>query len=61
MKTIAQIIHQINLPLTIDNDNERRLYFESGCGFWTRRLYASNNEDVIYFENSDGFIRDNRQ
>ena len=58
MKTIGQIIHQKEFPLTFDNDKENRIYFENDGGFWTRRKYASNNEDVIYFEDSNRFIKE---
>ena len=62
MKTIAQQINwdfKINGVLEIRNQNDKRIYIENSKGYWSRREYDSEGNE-IYFENSDGNVEDNR-
>jgi len=62
MKTIAQQINwdfKINGVLEIRNQNGKRIYIENSKGYWSRREYDSEGNE-IYFENSDGNVEDNR-
>jgi hypothetical protein len=62
MKTIAQQINwdfKINGVLEIRNKNDKRIYIENSKGYWSKREYDSEGNE-IYFENSDGNVEDNR-
>jgi uncharacterized membrane protein len=62
MKTIAQQINwdfKINGVLEIRNQNDKRIYIENSKGYWSKREYDSEGNE-IYFENSDGNVEDNR-
>ena len=59
MKTIAEIIHHNKFPLEIFDSNGNECYFEDKSGYWQTRIFGIHN-DLIYFENSDGWIEDNQ-
>jgi hypothetical protein len=48
-----------NGNLIIREENDNLIYQEGLSGFWDRREFDSNGV-VIYYENSDGVITDNR-
>ena len=59
MKTIAQQIKwdfEANGDLEIKDKNGRRIYFEVSDGYWSKREYDSEGNE-IYFENSKGAMR----
>ena len=60
--TIAQQINwdfKTNGNLEIKDKNGNKIYFESSNGFW-RKWELDSQGKVIYWENSEGKIRDNR-
>jgi hypothetical protein len=62
MKTIAQQINwdfKTNGILEIRDKNDNLIYFEYSDGCWAKREYDSRGNE-IYYENSDGTIKDNR-
>ena len=62
MKTIAQQIKwdfKTNGNLEIKDKNDKLIYLEFSSGYWAKHEYDSQG-NVIYFENSNGGIRDNR-
>ena len=59
MKSIGEILHHIKFPLEFVDSNGNECYFEDEYGYWQRRIYGIDN-NLIYFENSDGWIEDNQ-
>ena len=62
MKTIAQQIKwdfEANGTLEIKDKNGNLIYWENLNGFWSKREYDSQGNE-IYYEDSDGKIIDNR-
>ena len=60
--TIGQQINwdfKTNGNLEIKDKNGNKIYFESSNGFW-RKWELDSQGKVIYWENSEGKIRDNR-
>jgi hypothetical protein len=58
-KTIAQQLGVTKFPFLIEDENDSTIYSESSNGYWVKRKYDSNYNDV-YYENSNGKIIDNR-
>ena len=48
-----------NGDLEIQDKNGRRIYYERSNGFWRKREYDSE-DNLIYYETSNGEIIDNR-
>jgi len=59
MKTIAQQLNVKDFPFIIKDDNGKRTYYEDSTGYWIKREYDKEGNE-IYYENSDGIIEDNR-
>ena len=59
MKTIAQQLNIKDFPFEIKDKNGNITYFEDSTGYWYKKEYDSNVNE-IYFENSYGKIIDNR-
>ena len=58
--TIAQQRGVTKFPFIIKDDAGNEIYFETGKGSWYKAKW--DNEGVrIYYENSSGYIVDNRQ
>jgi hypothetical protein len=58
-KTLAQQLGINNFPFDIKDNNGNCIYFEKSYGYWFKREINHNNK-VIYYENSNGFIDDDR-
>ena len=58
MKTIAQQLNVTEFPFIIKDKNGNVIYSEDSYQYWVKTEYDSNG--LIYFENSDGKIIDNR-
>ena len=61
-QTIGQWLNwdfEANGFLEINYNNGKRIYLEISSGFWTKREYDSQGNE-IYIEYSDGEIIDNR-
>ena len=61
-KTIAQQINwdfEVNGSLEILDKNGNRIYWENSGGYWAKWGCNSRGNE-IYFQDSDGEIRDNR-
>jgi hypothetical protein len=61
-QTIGQWLNwdfKINEVLEIKDKNGLIIYRESSYGYWRKREYDSDG-NVIYYENSNGLIDDNR-
>ena len=61
-QTIGQWLNwdfEANGILEIRNKNGDLLYYEHSSGYWEKREFDSQGNQ-IYFENSDGDIKDNR-
>ena len=56
--TIAQQLKIKKFPFTIKDSKGNEIYFEFN-GFWSKREYDTNGKQ-IYYEDSDGYIKDNR-
>jgi hypothetical protein len=56
--TIAQQLKIKEFPFTIKDSKGNEIYFEFN-GFWSKREYDTNGKQ-IYYEDSDGYIKDNR-
>ena len=59
MKTIANIIHHKNFPIEIRDSNGDQIYYEDSEGDWWKSEY-DDKCNLIYSEDSDGFINDKR-
>jgi len=61
MKTIAEQLKITEFPFRIGDSRGNVIYREDSNKFWMKREYDElNNDNVIYFENSDGLIIDTR-
>jgi hypothetical protein len=62
MKTIAeQLKHDFNKgALRLYDSNGDIIYYENSDGFWVKREFDSKYGNLIYSEDSNGIIRDNR-
>jgi hypothetical protein len=61
-QTIGQWLNwdfEANRYLTINDRNGRQRYHEVSGGHWRKREYDSQG-NTIYYEDSDGHIKDNR-
>ncbi len=58
-KTIAQQLGVTEFPFRIKDKRGRLIYLEYDDGFWARWEYDDKGNE-IYYQNSDGEIRDNR-
>ena len=58
-QTFAQFLNIKVFPFEIKDKNGNRIYSEYSDGYWYRYEY-DHDGNVIYFENSEGKIRDNR-
>ena len=54
MKTIAQQLNIKTVPFIIRNDNQMIIYFEDSNGYWYKRGFDEQNNE-IYFEDSDKY------
>ena len=54
MKTIAQQLNVKTVPFIIRNDNQMIIYFEDSNGYWYKRGFDEQNNE-IYFEDSDKY------
>ena len=52
MKSIANIIHQINFDLIIRNANGDLIYWEDSMGYWAKRKFDLNL-NKYYYENGE--------
>jgi hypothetical protein len=59
MKTIAQQLNVKKFPFEIKNSQGKEIYYEESNRYWCKREYDSQG-NVIYLENSEGLIMDNR-
>ena len=59
MKTIAQQLNITKFPFEIMNKNNNLIYYEDINGFWYKWEF-DEKANIIYSENSDGIIEDNR-
>lgn len=62
MQTIAQQIKwnfAKDGSLQIRDGKENLIYYEQACGYWSKREYNENGNE-IYYEDSKGVIDDNR-
>lgn len=59
MKTIAQIIHHKSFTLRIHDDAGNLIFYEYSNGDWYRCQYDPNGTE-IYYDNSAGYVVDNR-
>jgi len=57
--TIAQQLKVTEFPFVIKDSRGKEIYYEDLKGYWSKREYDSNNNQ-IYFENSRGEIIDKR-
>ena len=60
MKSIAEIIHHKNFPLTIRDSNGKQLYREFSSGGWYKQEVELDGTE-IYYESSTGCVRDDRE
>jgi len=59
MKTIAQQLNVTEFPFEILDKNGGVIYSEDSSGSWSK-FEHNEKGDVIYYEDSDGLIIDNR-
>jgi len=59
MKTIAEQLNIKEFPFEITDKNGYVIYFENLDKRWYKQEFGSNI-NIIYFENSNGYIEDNR-
>jgi hypothetical protein len=59
MKTIAQQLNVKEFPFEIRDKNGKLIYWEDSDGYWSKREYDSNGNE-IYYESSTGVIVDDR-
>ena len=59
MKTIAKQLKVTEFPFEIHDKNGNQIYYEDSDGDWYKNEFDSD-DNVIYFENSKGTIKDNR-
>jgi hypothetical protein len=57
--TIAQQLGVTKFPFVIRDENGNKIYWEARNRFWSKREYDGDGYE-IYFERSDGFIKNNR-
>ena len=57
--TIAQQLKIKEFPFEIRDSNGKEIYAENSYGYWIKYEYDSVGQ-VIYYEQSDGLIVDNR-
>jgi hypothetical protein len=58
-QTIAQFLNVKDFPFVIKDKNGNIIYREYSNGYWVKREYDDQGKE-IRFENSDGYIIDNR-
>ena len=58
-KTLIQQLKINKFPFEIRDNNGNCIYFEKYYGYWFKREIDRNNKE-IYYENSNGFIDDDR-
>ena len=58
-QTIAQFLNVKDFPFVIKDKNGNEIYREYSTGFWIKRVY-NDEGNVIYYENSDGYIINKR-
>lgn len=59
MKTIAEQLNIKDFPFIIKDKNGKVIYKEYSKGYW-EKFKLDKNDYVLYFENSVGYITDNR-
>jgi hypothetical protein len=59
MKTIAQQLQIKDFPFMIKDKDGNLIYYEDSTGYWFKSERNDNGKE-IYYENSDGIIKDNR-
>ena len=59
MKTKAQQLNIKQFPFEIKDENGNLIYFEDITNFWVKREFDENNNQM-YYENSNGLTEDNR-
>ena len=57
MKTIAEQLNIKTFPFTIKVDG-KQVYSETSYGYWCKSEYQDG--ELVYYENSDGYVEDNR-
>jgi hypothetical protein len=57
--TIAQQLKVTDFPFIIKDKDGNQIYLEASDGYWSKREYDANGKE-IYYENSEGVIKDNR-
>jgi hypothetical protein len=57
--SIAQFLKIKEFPFDIRDKNGNLIYQENSNNWWFKKEFDSNNNE-IYFEDSDGYIEDNR-
>jgi hypothetical protein len=58
MKTIAQQLNIKKFPFEIKDSDGKDIYWENSRGSWSK--WEWDGGEMIYSEDSDGYIRDNR-
>jgi hypothetical protein len=58
-QTIAQFLNVKDFPFEIKDKNGKEIYYENSSGLWNK-WERDDKGNVIYSENSDGVIIDNR-
>ena len=53
-ETIAQLLKIKDFPFSIEDKNNREIYYENSDGYWSKTEYDQNDK-LIYFEDSDGY------
>lgn len=59
MKTIAQQLNITEFPFKIKNRDGNEVYYENSFNQWIKREFDIKG-NTIYYEDSNGYIRDNR-
>ena len=59
MKSIGNIIHLKTFPLSLFDNDDNEIYFETSGRYWIKRAFDANGK-VNYFENSMGYKNDSR-
>ncbi len=57
--TIAQQLKIKDFPFIIKDKDGNQIYLEASDGYRSKREYDANGKE-IYYENSEGVIKDNR-
>jgi hypothetical protein len=53
-ETIAQLLKIKDFPFSIEDKNNKLIYYENSNGFWSKTEYDQNDK-LIYLEDSDGY------